>query len=300
VEGESELRVWNNYGSGGYLEWWGHGRVKVYIDGRTPTVFNEEMMLNEKLSRSRPRLLRSQLNQWNADAVLLGHISVLPIPPGDPEWTLVGFDRESALYLRSQLVRRYSLSGIGFDPFNPWSSFNSLDVDQAIQSLHHMLEQDSDNDLAWQYLGQFLSYGRSHGDDTVLAQAMEAFQHAIELNPANGMARLSLASLQLTTGQAGATAVHPILDQLDDFGPVGFLGVETQVASMLLESGYPQQAINVLSPAEWYRHQQLDADFNVWSLRRKAHSKLGEKEKSDFDRRMEKRLALDLQPDKSR
>ena len=82
LKGEPELRVWNEYGWGGYLEWQGRGRLKVYIDGRMPTVFTEEMMLNEKLARTHPQMLRALLSHWKVDAVVLRREAFLPIPPG--------------------------------------------------------------------------------------------------------------------------------------------------------------------------------------------------------------------------
>jgi hypothetical protein len=293
LAGEPELRVWNDYGWGGYLEWRGGERLKVYIDGRTPTVFTEEMMLNEKLARTRPQMLRSLLSHWKADAVVLSRGPLLPIPPTDPDWTLVGFDNISLVYLRAELAQRYGLAGIGFDPFRPWPSVDARDFGQAVQNVRHLLELDADNGLAWQRLGQLLGWSWQGGDEKVRAQAMAAFQHAIDLDPENGFARLALAWLRQNAGQTKQQVVQPVLALLDKSGATGFTGLEVELASLLLDTGYPQQAITVLSPDDWRYHQQLDTNANVWLLRRKAHSRLGEKETADFDRRMAEQLALD-------
>ncbi|MDD5392176.1 MAG: hypothetical protein PHE17_04065 [Thiothrix sp.] len=293
LKGEPELRVWNDYGWGGYLEWHGRGRLKVYIDGRTPTVFTEEMMLNEKLASSRPQMLRSLLNHWKVDAIVQRREASLPIPPGDPTWTLVGFDSISVIYLRADLAQRYGLSGIGFDPFRPWPSVDAWHVGQAVQNVRSLLALDADNDLAWQQLGQLLGWSWAGSDENVRARAMEAFQRAIDLNPQNGSARLGLAWLRKSAGQTPQQVAQPVLELLDDSGTNGFMGLEVELASLLLDTGHPQQAIKVLSPDDWRYHQQLDMNFNVWSLRMKAHSALGEREAAEFDKRMAEQLALD-------
>ena len=165
--------------------------------------------------------------------------------------------------------------------------------DQAVQGVRRLLAQDADNDLAWQRLGQLLGWNWAGGDEKVRAQAMAAFQHAIDLNPENGAARLGLAWLRQRAGQTPQQVAQPVLELLDDSGANGFMGLEVELAALLVDSGYPQQAIKVLAPDDWRYHQQLDANFNVWLQRMKAHTSLGEREAAEFDRRMAEQLALD-------
>lgn len=296
LAGETQLRVWNDYGWGGYLEWQSQGRLQIYIDGRTPTVFTEEMMLTEKLARTRPQMLRSQLKSWKADAVVLRRDLFLPIPPADAEWTLVGFDSTSVVYLRAALAQRYAVTGIGFDPFRTWPRVDALHAEQEIRNLHHLLKLDGDNGLAWLRLGQLLGYAWAGSDTTEHTQALEAIQHAIALNPEDGFARLGLAWLRGLAGNTKQQVAQPVLDMLNTSGSNEFKGFETQTAALLLETGYPQQALQVLSPEDWLYHQQLDTNFNVWLLRQSAHTALEEKDKAAFDRRMAEQLALDAGP----
>jgi tetratricopeptide (TPR) repeat protein len=292
LDGEPELRVWNDYGCGGYLEWHGKERLKVYIDGRTPTVFTEEMMLNDKLARTHPEMLRSLLAHWKAGAVVLRWENFLPIPPNDPTWILVGFDNLSAIYLRSDLAQRYGLAGIGFDPFRKWPSVDAPHLGQAIQSVRRLLAQDADNDLAWQRLGQLLG----DGNEEARTQAMAAFQRAIDLNPENGFARLGLARMRQLAGMPTQQVAQPLLDLLDASDAKGFMGFEEELATLLLDTGHAQQALNILSPDDWRYHQQLDTNFNVWLLRSSAHSSLGKQVDADFDWHMAKQLARDAGP----
>jgi tetratricopeptide (TPR) repeat protein len=170
---------------------------------------------------------------------------------------------------------------------------DARDFGQAVQSVRHLLELDADNGLAWQRLGQLLGWSWQGGDEKVRAQAMAAFQHAIDLNPENGFARLALAWLRQNAGQTQQQVAQPVLELLDKAGASGFTGLEVELASLLLDTGYPQQAIKVLSPDDWHYHQQLDTNVNVWALRLKAHSSLGEKAAAGLDRRMAEQLALD-------
>jgi hypothetical protein len=112
-------------------------------------------------------------------------------------------------------------------------------------------------------------------------------------HPENGFARLALAWLRQNAGQTQQQVAQPVLELLDKAGASGFTGLEVELASLLLDTGYPQQAIKVLSPDDWHYHQQLDTNVNVWALRLKAHSSLGEKAAAGLDRRMAEQLALD-------
>ena len=295
LDGEPELRVWNAYGWGGYLGWEGRGALKIFIDGRTPTIFSEEMMLQEKLARYRPRLLRSLLAQWDVDALVLRRAGGLPFAPGDPQWVLVAFDTVSITYVRADIARHYGLSDIKFDPFRDWPRLDAWHVREAIENLHSLLERDQNNDLAWLRLGQIYGFMAPRTKRT-RQQAQSALQHALTLNPDNVPAVLALARLRKMTGEDSARVVQPVLEMLDRSSAQGLLGHETQIASLLLESGYPTEAATVLSPDDWREHQRLDRDFSVWLLRLESYTRLGEQERAGMARRMAERMALDAGP----
>lgn len=293
---EKELRVWNAYGWGGYLGWQGKGRLKVFIDGRTPTVFTEEMMLQEKLAQQRPRMLRALLERWDVDVVVLRRGRLLPIAPVDPDWILVGFDELSVIYLRSDLARRYRLPRIGFDPFTEWPRLAPWQVEQAVSAVRKLLAVDGDNALAWQRLGQLLGYLSPDAGERELAEAKQAFERAIALRPENGTARLELARLRQKMGEDNRQVAQPLLDSSGRPHTLGLLGHEEELASLLLDTDHPQQALDVLSPDEWRHHQQLDGRFGVWLLRLEAYTRLGRSEEAGFAERMARLLALDAGP----
>lgn len=87
-----------------------------------------------------------------------------------------------------------------------------------------------------------------------------------------------------------------VLDLLDKAGSKAFLGFAIPLASLLVETGYPQQALQVLAPDDWQLHQQLDTNFTVWLLRFSAYTQLGAKTEAALDKQMAKQLAIDAGP----
>ena len=141
-----------------------------------------------------------------------------------------------------------------------------------------------------------LGYMLPGGDESTRAEAMHALQRAIAFNPDSASARLGLAHLRQAGGETGPQVAQPVLELLEEKGARGFLGHEAEVASLLLDTGYLRQAVDVLSPDDWRRHQQLDEDFNIWLLRLVAYTRLGQTEEARLARHMAGKLALDAGP----
>lgn len=296
LDNEAELRVLNDYGWGGYLGWKGKGRLKIYIDGRTPTVFSEELMLNLILAEHKPQLLRSLAQRYDVGAIVIRRGTSLPIKPGDPVWKLVAFDRISMLYLRADLAQRYQLEGMGFDPLRNWPRVDVQQVEQVVRRLRQLLAFDENNDLAWLRLGQLLGFFKPQGGVQNQVEALQALQRAIDQNAEDIYARLSLAYLRQQAGEDHQSVAQPILSLLENSGFKGVSGHEVVVATLLLKTGYYQQVVDVLTPQSWARHQQLDEDINVWLLRLAAHTRLGDVESAAFDRHIAQQLARDAGP----
>ncbi len=290
IDREKEIRVWNSYGWGGYIGWIGEGHIKIYIDGRTPTIFSQEILLNEKLASHNPRMLRSLLDQWKVDAVVLRKGPILPLSPYDREWLLIGFDHASITYLRKELVQRYDLPVIRFDPFNRW---HGGDLDAAIKNLNKLLAMDENNELAWLWLGQLQYFMSDTADKSRQAQAIEAFQHALALNPKNVQALMALARLQSAGNGPAKNVVRSMIKLLDDDGEVVFRGKELIVASLFLASGYPRLALQVLSPESIERYRQLNEYYKTWSIREAAYSRIGNQQQAELAHNMAARLSLD-------
>lgn len=292
----SELKVLNDYGWGGYLGWQGKGKLKVYIDGRTPTVFSEEMMLSLILAQNKPQSLLDLARRWDVDAIVLKRGSRLPISLWSGAWRLVAFDSISVVYLRDDLARRYHISSLNFDPLQDWPQISPMQVNQAINHLSELVKLDADNDLAWQRLGQLLGYYRPQGGKTSPQLAMQALEYAIERNPGNITANITLSYLRQQAAEENEAVAQPLLELLDTTGETGLSGYEVEVASLLLKTGNFSQVIDVLSPRNWARHQQLDENFKVWLLRLAAHARLGDQRSAQLDRHMARQLVLDAGP----
>ena len=294
LKGEKALKVWNAYGWGGYIGWRGEGRLKVFIDGRTPTIFTEEMMLDAKLSRRRPTMLRSLAEKWQVGAILLRSVTPLPIPPGDPEWPLVAYDSGSVLYLRSDLARRYNLPGVEFDPLQSVRLVSRASAQRQIAQLRQLLSRDDDNALAWFHLAEFLGQidlvEPSHERETAMLLAL---QHSVEQAPDQLLARLRLAQWRARLGWPKDKVMEPLIPAIWKVFRSHRTGYEVPVAQLLLRMGQPQEALRLLSPDYWQRRQQLDREFMVWLLRLQAYLDLGDLQRAARTNKIAAWMALD-------
>jgi hypothetical protein len=285
------IRVWNAYGWGGYLAWRGHGRIRIYIDGRTPTVFSEEMLLQASLARHRPTLLRRLLRQYRVDALVLRIGGGPAFAPDDPEWALVGFDAASLVYLRQDLARQYGLARIRFDPLRPWPAVDDSAAAGQVEALRALLERYPDNALAWRRLAQLLS--RWPNDPDLAGEMRAAYRQALRLDPGDVQAAIGLARA-LRSRPRGREQIVQVIERLmarlDGRPP---LGREVELAALLLDLGRARMAQRVLSPADSRRHQALDRDPRVWRLRERAATALGDAAQAGLARRMLARLSGD-------
>lgn len=290
------LKVWNAYGWGGWLGWAGDGRLKVYIDGRTPTVFSEELMLQGNLARRRPGMLRSLLQQWGVQAVVMRRLGPLPISLRDPEWRLVAYDAGSVTYLRQDLVEYYGLQGIPYDPFRPDLHVRPAELPSAIAALRGLLQRDAYNPLAWQHLAELLSRRPDREAPEVREQVADALQRAIAQDPEQVMPRLRLAQWLQRAGKEPAKALNPLLPWVLETSARNLAGYEVEIAELLLALDRPQEALAVLLPDDWRTLQHLNEQATVWMIRWQAYGRLGDRARSRQAEDMAAWLALDGGP----
>lgn len=278
IDGEPELRVWNAYGWGGYIGWRGNRRVKVYIDGRTPTVFKEEMLVTSTLASSRPNMLRSLAKAWKVEAILLHRRQFPLFLQSDPVWRLVAYDKGSVLYLRSDIAQRYGIEAIGFDPFRPLRRVASNKLQDYIRQLRQLLARDADNSLAWLHLGEFL--GQLHminparqGESELLA----AMQRAIEEAPDQIQARIRMAIWLAYLGHSSDEIIKPVMPVVWKISDEQRSAYAISLAKLFIQTGHPQQALRILSFKQPRLQQKLDHAFIAWLLRLEAYLDLGDK-----------------------
>jgi tetratricopeptide (TPR) repeat protein len=290
AEADGPLRVWNAYGWGGWLGWVSHGQLRVYIDGRTPTVFDEELMLQGQLAHQRPTMLRTLLDQWRVDAVILRHQGAIPIPPGDPEWWLVAYDADSVVWLRAALAARYGLADLGFDPFRPLLRVPHAALPQAIGRLRRLLAADRRNPLAWTHLAELLI---RHGDTAETGEIEAALALAIAQEPEQARPRLRLAQWRQRRGRPADEVLASLLPWTLQTRARNLAGYEPAIARLLLEAGRPDAALQVLRPDDWQRMQELNRHADVWMIRAQAHHRRGDRARAERATRIAGWLTLD-------
>ena len=268
------LKVWNAYGWGGWLGWAGQGRLQVYIDGRTPTVFSEELMLQGNLARRRPAMLRELLQQWHVDAVVLRRLGPLPIPLWDARWRLVAYDQGSVAYLRADLAERFGLQGIPLDPFRPRLRVPVDTLPRAIAAVRRLLQRDAFNPLAWRHLAELLSRLPDADTPQTAEQISHALEQAMAQDPDQAEARLRLASWREWLGMKPARVAQLLLPWALQTDGRNLVGYEVRIAEQLLKLDRFREALGVLTPTDWRRLQQLNEQADVWMIRWQAYVRL--------------------------
>lgn len=274
------LKVWNDYAYGGYLAWQGAGKLHVYIDGRTPTLYPENLLLNAVLAANNFAILSEILAHYAVDAILLRRQHKPLVPMDDETWWLVAFDRASVLYLRNTLAQKAGLVRMDFSP-STYAAIDDEDISrQRADQLRRLLKFDESNVLAWTQLGLVLGFGPEGFAQQHMAEAVYSLGRAVELNPNYAPASIRLAVLLQKSG-ADAQAMAEVLLPLVGTRKMDKLaGKETQLATLLLDLGYGQHALQVLIPEDIARRRWLDKQFDAWLLRAMAYDLIGQTEQA--------------------
>lgn len=276
LDGERSLRVWNTYGWGGWLGWASDGRLKVYIDGRTPTVFTEELMLHAGLAKYRPRMLRALLDAWEVDVVIMRRRARPPLPPEDPAWRLVAYGEDEVAYLRADLVARHHVPVVPYDPYLPLQHLDPRQEPAAERVLRHLLRREPDNALGWRHLAELLALRPDRKDPAVISEMEMALRRSLAQNPDQPLTRVRLAQLLRNTGAGPEEAAAALLPWALEAEPAVLAGQQVAIARELLLLERPKSALAVLKSPDPRLQQRLNTDPEVWMVRARAHARLGD------------------------
>ena len=291
-----ELKAWNSYGWGGWLGWASRGRIKIYIDGRMPTVFTEGVMLQADVARHRPAMLRELLGYWKVDAVITRRYGPLPIPPWDPEWRLVAYDADLVTYLRRDLAERFGLRAIPFDPFQPVLQVGPEQLFTATAAVRELLRRDPENPLAWQHLAELLARRPDRDAAEVAGEISRALLRSIRQDPDRLMPRLRLAQWRARRHEDAASVLAPLLPWALEAGQRDITGHEVKIAQLLLDQGRPREALAMLKPAGPFAQQRLNEQPETWMIRWEAYERLGDAGRGELAENMAAWLLLDGAP----
>jgi tetratricopeptide (TPR) repeat protein len=99
-------KIFNTYGYGGYLIWYLWPDIPVFIDGRTPTVYDQDFFWLCGLAYRKKEIWEEVAKRYGIEMVLvqderdMGYTSLFYWLDEDRNWRLVAFDDNSNLYLK--------------------------------------------------------------------------------------------------------------------------------------------------------------------------------------------------------
>jgi tetratricopeptide (TPR) repeat protein len=100
--------IFNDYGYGGYLIWNLWPDIPVFIDGRTPTIYDQDFLWLYSIGQQRKEVWEKVAERYGIDIVLIndyresGYFVFSYWLDENENWMLVAFDDVSSLYLKKE------------------------------------------------------------------------------------------------------------------------------------------------------------------------------------------------------
>jgi tetratricopeptide (TPR) repeat protein len=116
-------KIFNDYNFGGYLIWHLWPDIPVFIDGRTPTIYDQDFLWLYSMAQQKKEVWEQVAERYGIDIVLIrderekGYAPLFYWLDEDEDWMLVAFDDASNLYMRK---------GTRFDGFIKQYGFHYL------------------------------------------------------------------------------------------------------------------------------------------------------------------------------
>lgn len=269
------VRALNHYEFGGYLQWMGDGKIRTFIDGRTPTIFSDERLMMDVFAISRRDMRRRLADLYDIDAIVLRRGSGLGFPLEDKQWKLVAFDSASYLYMRASAAAKLGYAPVDFDP----AVLKAMPegVAQRLKIVNFLVAIDPSNFVAWMQLGLNLSLLNDRQSD-----AINAYETAIQVRPRSALARLLLGEL-LSANGTNDQDVYQVLAPVVAVAP-DELSVHRlqQLSALLLKIHRPSSALTVLAATNPEKKYRLDTHYSTWLHRGIAHVAEGDISKAEF------------------
>lgn len=180
-------RVFNQYAFGGYIIWHLYPRVKVFIDGRTPTLHPSERLWVHQAVLRRPEAFARLAQRWDIDLVLVRPETALARAlEEDPRWHLLAFDDVSALWSRQDLPGSYRHLRVCGD-LRGLLGDGRRRLDEIERELRRAAREQP-SFLAYNLLGTLLGEGRHD-----FRGALAAFRRAAALRPRSPVVHYNMA-----------------------------------------------------------------------------------------------------------
>jgi tetratricopeptide (TPR) repeat protein len=98
--------IYNDYDNGGYLIWNLWPDIPVFIDGRTPTIYDQDFFWLQTMALRKKEVWKQVAERYRIDFVLIkdyrekGYAPFCSWLDDDQDWMLVAFDDVSSLYIK--------------------------------------------------------------------------------------------------------------------------------------------------------------------------------------------------------
>ncbi|MDL1969644.1 MAG: tetratricopeptide repeat protein [Candidatus Desulfofervidaceae bacterium] len=109
--------LFNSYGFGGYLIWHLYPQYKVFIDGRTPTIYPPEFYWQYRVAEGVClKAFKRLAKRYNIKIVLTKGKEFAHLLKKEPDWVLIGFDDRSYLLAQKDILPPSIKPFLHFDP----------------------------------------------------------------------------------------------------------------------------------------------------------------------------------------
>jgi Flp pilus assembly protein TadD len=188
-------KIFNTYGHGGYLIWNLWPDIPVFIDGRTPTVYDQDFFWLYTLAYQKREIWEKAVKHYGIEVVLVqddrerGYLSLLSWLDKSDVWRLVAFDDVSNLYIRKGGRFDSMIEQYGFRYLRPADVFMGYAKEKRedkkyLKDLEKELKdacQRSPKDFyPYYYLGV---YHQIYGTKAHCQEAVKALRRAITNRP---------------------------------------------------------------------------------------------------------------------
>ena len=187
-------KIYNTYGLGGFLIFHLWPDVPVFIDGRTPTIYDQDFFWLYSLAERKKEIWEKVEEKYGIDMVLvrdereLGYSRLCYWLDEDEDWRLVAFDDKSVLYLKvsrfKELTEKWGFKYLRPSDFSMDYAKEKKGDEEYLQALGRELEEACRRFPRDFYPFYYLAvYHQIFGTREHLEKAEEALRRAISNRP---------------------------------------------------------------------------------------------------------------------
>jgi tetratricopeptide (TPR) repeat protein len=188
-------RIFNTYGYGGYIIWHLWPAVPVFIDGRTPTIYDQDFFWLYALTERKKELWKQVAERYGIDIVLVrderekGYAVLFNWLDEDEDWRLMAFDDVSNLYMRKgkkfdNLIEQYGFRYIRPSDLSMDYAKEKKDDKRYLEALERELKEACQRFPQYFYPFYYLGiYHQMYGTKSHLQEAEKALRRAVANRP---------------------------------------------------------------------------------------------------------------------